>query len=297
MPKSLGQIHTVNFDFADVRTGDRYILDLAGELWKQLEVRVRQGQYFKVVGIDATIEEEGDNSNVGGKLFYYAPTAGRCAAYRSAFKALMDIYKSTGNPVHKNEAYDFRVPFKTDADNLSDFKNQAYIEVDGAGNPKILQLADDPDRGVFTVYNSNIPQLATSSGGGILTPGFQAWDVAGGSGAAWDGVDNEAILAQQPAGGVRRAQLEAEYIPYDLVAQADAVENDFQWRPDPALYLPVLTGQFYLAILNADAAVGDPDLNIAVHVAGWKSIMGDPSKKKRRGKKRGKRKSRRRSRR
>ena len=148
MAKSLGQIHTVNFALSNVTTGDRYILDLAGSLWEQLEHRVRQGNSFKIVGIDMDLGgTDTTNQVTDGRLFYYSPTRGRCAAYRNAFKAMMGVYSDLGIPARDNYMYDFRVPFNTAATNIDDFKNQAYFSVDGSGDPKVLQLADDAPRG------------------------------------------------------------------------------------------------------------------------------------------------------
>ncbi len=295
MAKSLGQIHTVNFAIDDVQSGDRYILDLAGSLWEQLEHRVRQGNYFKIVGIDMDIQDasEVESSVVDGRLFYYSPTRGRCAAYRAAFKAMMENYSDLGVPARDNYAYDFRVPFNNSATNIADFRNKAYFEVDGAGDPLPLQLADDSDVGVFTKWNASLPQLETSAGAGnIVGSGYHIWTDPGNT--DWDGIAGTAeLIGTQPSGDAPpRASLEAEYIPFNLANEGDGnFGMNFNWRPDPALYLPNLTGQFYLAI--DEALSGDqerPGLQLAVHVAGWKSIMGDPdTKKKRRGKKRGRR--------
>ena len=52
MPKSLGQIHTVNFSKTVNASGDIKNCDISGELTSQLSKMVRQGQNFKVVGID-----------------------------------------------------------------------------------------------------------------------------------------------------------------------------------------------------------------------------------------------------
>ena len=67
--KSLGQIHTVNFDITNIDANDkRYLLDLPGELSGQLNHMVRMGNYFKVVGIDMTVSEFGGNLGGGSSL-------------------------------------------------------------------------------------------------------------------------------------------------------------------------------------------------------------------------------------
>ena len=60
-----------------------------------------------------------------------------------------------------------------------------------------------------------------------------------------------------------------------------------QWRPDPALYIAVMCGLFRVRVdeLEYDGDADQAKLTIAVHVAGWKSIMGSPDAKKRRPKK------------
>jgi hypothetical protein len=59
----------------------------------------------------------------------------------------------------------------------------------------------------------------------------------------------------------------------------------WQWRPDPALYLAVLAGQFEVEITETKIAGAGSDslqFSVAYSVAGWKSIMGNPDKKRRR---------------
>ena len=62
MAKSLGQIHTANFLVPAVVTNsgprtNAHLIDLAGELSNQLQTMVRQGNYFKIVGIDAKVSD------------------------------------------------------------------------------------------------------------------------------------------------------------------------------------------------------------------------------------------------
>jgi hypothetical protein len=53
----------------------------------------------------------------------------------------------------------------------------------------------------------------------------------------------------------------------------------WKWRPDPALYLAVMTGNFELVIQEAQTT-GNLSLEINIMVSGWKSIMGSPDKKR-----------------
>ena len=78
MAKELGQIHTLNFRVSEIEADDNVaILDLSGELSKQLQHQVRQGNYFKVVGIDMTLTDYGTGDGGGqasGFLEYWSPT-------------------------------------------------------------------------------------------------------------------------------------------------------------------------------------------------------------------------------
>ena len=70
----------------------------------------------------------------------------------------------------------------------------------------------------------------------------------------------------------------------------------FQWRPDPALYVAMMAGlvEIQFDALSIDGLADRLDIQLAIHVAGWSSIMGDPDKKtKNRSKRttRGRRKS------
>ena len=87
------------------------------------------------------------------------------------------------------------------------------------------------------------------------------------------------------------AEDEFEEIPFQLsfdnsTTQANASTLTWQWRPDPALYLAIMAGQFELEIQDCQIESGgsDPQVALVVNysVAGWKSIMGEPGKKRRR---------------
>ena len=83
------------------------------------------------------------------------------------------------------------------------------------------------------------------------------------------------------------ASLDYEEIPFQLALSTDpnvATTGTFQFRPDPALYIAVLAGQFEITIddLDVGSVLGleDVTLDISIMVSGWKSIMGNPNKKK-----------------
>ncbi len=95
MAKSLGMIHTVNQLMTPDGQDQIWTLDLSTLLSRQLQQQVRQGNYFKCVGIDMSLQgldQDGDTTGggqVSGTIRYWAPTKGRCAAYRSAFQTVM----------------------------------------------------------------------------------------------------------------------------------------------------------------------------------------------------------------
>jgi hypothetical protein len=82
-----------------------------------------------------------------------------------------------------------------------------------------------------------------------------------------------------------------EEIPFNVAfepatATSGASTVDFQFRPDPALYVAVMCGQLQVVIddinfTGPSGAAGSCQLNIATQVSGWKSIMGNPDKKRR----------------
>ena len=284
MPKSLGQLHTVNYYLEDVATGDIGLLDLPGELSSQLQHQVRAMSSFKVAGIDISISPTSQDIMISGTLGYYAPTQGRVEALKMAWKAVRELMQLKGINFDTNLNYDFRPPMfnpglalLTGAEG-SDFGNQASIEtVGGVAGP--LCLADGPAgyNNIFEMYNSNIsPGIP---GAPSFSDGFI--DL---SGTTDDLVLNEKayLVARVPT-----ARTEMEYLSFQISSDAsnDIASPSWMWRPDPALYLSVLTGQFQFAC--TDSSQSGADLKVAIHVAGWKGILG-ARKKRRRSKKGGK---------
>ena len=128
--KELGMLHTVNFK-QRLSDGDSIVLnnDLCGQLTEQLQRMVRQGQYLKVTGIDIGLRPYASspiNGVVTGVLRYFAPTKGRCEAYRGAFKAMAQIMKDQGINMRDNEFYDFRVPIRDSSIYSNSFFNGAF---------------------------------------------------------------------------------------------------------------------------------------------------------------------------
>jgi hypothetical protein len=126
--------------------------------------------------------------------------------------------------------------------------------------------------GVFEVYNGTIqPQqtatVAFSAGFGL--PG-QA------SITPTDFVLNEGEYYEGSL--VHTAELEKEFIPLVVAYGQDtttntAIADDMEWRPDPALYLAILTGQLEVQLIDVET-ISDYVLDVSVHVSGWKSVLG-----------------------
>ncbi len=280
MPKSLGQIHTVNHESVITSAGSKDQIDLSGELSKQLQHHVRQGNYFKVVGIDMNLTENGGNQGgvqMTGFLDYYIPTRGRCEAYRGAFAAMRTAMKNQGIPMSRNSAYDFRVN-STKETFVNSLKNAATL--DGT-NTLHLEESGTP-QSIFEVHNNSLDPLQTG------TPTFSSgFNTLGTQGAPTDFVLNEGDIGF--TGNTNFASSEFESIPFQLsyTPSSTDISVSLQWRPDPALYIAVMCGLFRIRVdeLDYDGDADQAKLTIAVHVAGWKSIMGSPDAKKRIGKK------------
>ncbi len=295
--KELGMIHTANttVNVTSPATTKTYgSVDIPGELTKQLNRLVRNGNFFKVVGIDMTLDTTGTvgGGQVTGYLRYYAPTRGRCQAYRSAFKAMATVMKNQGISMRDNHMYDFRVPLTNQSNVVGGpFPNQATLDgsdglvmctVDSVGDPT------DPGDGrdVTWIHNRSVQPQYQGSDENLFTPGFDTLQQSNAAGT--DFVLNDTVPY---TGNEDAAERTFEYIPFMLSWSPDqgsgANENrlspvSFNWKPDPALYLAVLGGQFdvYIEELNVNDGAPALNLNVAVHVSGWKSIMGDPDKKK-----------------
>ncbi len=277
--KELGMLHTVNFK-QTYASGDANTFnnDLAGQLTEQLQRMVRQGQYFKVTGIDMglfpTSSTVAASGSITGKLRYYAPTRGRCEAYRDAFKTMAEAMKGQGISMRDNKFYDFRVPLRDSSlyQNAVPFANGATFN----GVDELAMNKAAPN-GVFQVHNESVQPVQASA---TFSDGFGVYGSAGNS---WVLNPNQ----QGYQGNHMLADDEFEEIPFQLAIDTSASQGNtttpiFQWRPDPALYLAVLAGQFEVTVENTIIeGSGTLDLLISYTVAGWKSIMGNPDKKRR----------------
>lgn len=286
MAKSLGQIHVVNNQMQITGTGNRFNIDCPGQLTQQLQTLVRAGTYHKVVGIDMTLSTAGTigGGQVTGEIRYFAPTHGRCQAFRGAFQSMKEIMKTQGISMHENKMYDFKAPLNDFAGaNLKSgpFPNNATL--DGV-QPLALHNAGVPGASIFDVHNRSVqPQFAGATGD-LFTPGFDT--ILQNSATGTDFVLNDTVPYQ---GSRDVASIEFESIPFSLSYTPDSTDLtlNMEWRPDPALFLAVLSGQLQVVIdeVNFDGGATALELNIATMVSGWKSIMSSPSTTRRSNKK------------
>lgn len=282
MPKTLGQIHTVNntkFNIAD--TSARHRVDLPGDLSEQLQKMVRAGNFFKLVGIDLTVNPSvtvQSGGRLAGYFRYYAPTRGRCAAYRNAFKAMANQMKIQGISMRDNALYDFRVALSNDGSgSINPLRNQATL--DGTTGLAMNDTAN-PGADIFSVYNESVEPMFTQAASAQFKEGF---DTLLQPSSGTDFVLNDDVMYR---GNEHLANNQYEEIPFEVSWSDNAVTN-FQWRPDPALYVAILGGQLEMVLDSFEADAGTTILNLDMNfmVAGWKSIMGNPDKKKRTSKK------------
>lgn len=286
MAKELGQIHTVNYNQSVSNTGsaqNAILVDLPGQLTSQLQTLVRWGTYHKVVGIDITIDHTQIVGNTrGGQMTgyirYYAPTKGRCEAVRGAFDAMKTVMKSQGISMSDNRMYDFKAPINNQNHLNGAFENRATL--DGATGLALYNGAA-PEASIFDVHNESVrPTSANMAASDLYSSGFATLqNPVGGT----DFVLNDTV----PYSGNRdMAAVQYEEIPFQLTFDPTTGNvSTFQWRPDPALFLAVLCGQMSVVVeaVDLDGVPTPPtaiDLNLAIMVSGWKSIMSKPRARK-----------------
>ncbi len=275
--KELGMLHTVTFK-QNVSDGDSttYNHDLSGQLTDQLQRMVRQGNYFKIAGIDIGLKPVGGTvayASVSGVLRYFAPTRGRCSAYRDAFKAMAEAMKVQGISMRDNSFYDFRVPLRDTSlyANTVPFANGATFN----GVDEVAMVKAAPN-GVFAVHNESVQPVQTSA---TFSEGFGVFGNAG----------NDFVLNENQQGYEGNEELasdEFEEIPFQVSLTQDGTATQsstltWQWRPDPALYLAIMAGQFELEFEEVQSGGAQMTVVVNYQVAGWKSIMGNPDKKRR----------------
>ncbi len=289
MAKELGMIHTINKSFlipaASVSNNALGRIDLPGELTEQLQTMVRAGNYFKTVGIDISLDLKGDlgaSSAISGEIRYFAPTKGRCAAFRSAFQSMAEMMKTQGISMRDNHLYDFKAGLNDRLYSPSDpMKNQATL--DGVNGLSLITGDAFPvveGTSIFGVHNAGVRPIY--EGSDVYSQGFRT--LLDGGTSRTDFVLNDVAPY---TGNSDYASEQYETIPFQLALSTTADERataTFNWRPDPALYVAVLCGQFEIFLTDNASFNGiemfPAELNVAVMVSGWKSIMGNPDKKK-----------------
>ena len=319
MAKSLGQIHTVNYTINNAATGlsanTSYLIDLPGQLTEQLQHMVRMMSSFKVVGIDLALDpfiaQDDISASMSGRLEYFAPTKGRVEALKMAYNSVRRMMKLSGVKPSNAVSYDFRPcftdPLVTGFDNVqngADFPNQASIEDNGLAT---CLIRGGGSSNIFALYNQGIIPRDTIGTPTFFEDGFDIGLRTTAASKDWTLNEQTTLqnLSHPTAGEI------PEVIPFDVAYSSPdgtlpggraVVADELMWRPDPALYLSVLTGQFLLRIdsLSAvDSAGVDKTNAISLaadfHVAGWKGILGNTKRRssKKMGKKNGRRHSKR----
>ncbi len=169
-----------------------------------------------------------------------------------------------------NKFYDFKCTTRDSSLLTNDLENCASF--DGVTE---LALNGAAPNGVFQVYNDSVQPVQLTA---TFSDGFGVFGSAGNN-----FVVNEGQQGYLGTDGMI-ADTEFEEIPFNLTwDNNDVTAMNFQWRPDPALYVAVMCGLF--EIFFDDVTVtgsSDIDVEINVMVAGWKSIMGNPDRKRRR---------------
>ena len=292
MPKSLGQIHTVKFNYETLASGtgsnNAHLCDVSGKLTQQFNRQIRQMQNFKMVGIDL-VAQLPDSITIGadrvickGRLRYFQPTKGRCDALRTAYQQVMSQMRDRGIDPRDNRGYDFRVLPR----GVSNYTtNIAYDTVALTNNStlngtKELAMTDNTAAPfeVFDSHNANVrPQI--TSGTADFAEGLQTQ--IGTIVTATDFVLNDGEISE---GNPNFADTDMEEIPFELAYDSTARRvTQFNWRPDPALYLSVLTGQVEI-VLDEITAAGQGtgelpgiEIDCSIHIAGWKSILKRPT--------------------
>ena len=286
MPKSLGQIHTVDFNYESlpvlVGTDDAFLCDGSAALSKQFNRNIRMMQIYKLVGADLVVQlpdtagySDTDRVIVKGRMRYFQPTKGRCAALRDAYEQFRAMAKAQGVAPEKNKLFDFRVlprPFGQypHNPNWGPLYNLATLD----GTDALCMTGGATGISVFDSYNAGVAPKDATVTDGDFTSGLDTWQV----GTQTDFVLNEGTIQ---SGNSDIADLEMEEIPFELAFDTTARRvATLQWRPDPALYIGVLGGwvEIVLDEIEAAASSGVPaiEMDISLHFAGWKSIVSSP---------------------
>jgi hypothetical protein len=138
---------------------------------------------------------------------------------------------------------------------------------------------DQDSSSVFGVHNDSVIPQEEGTAASLFSSGFKTV-LSDLQGTPTDFVRNDTIMF---TGNEDFASLEYEKIPFMLSWTPDTTDiaTSLQWRPDPALYSAIMCGQLQMIIeeINLDGQAPAINMRMAFHVAGWKSIMGNPETK------------------
>ena len=300
MPKSLGQIHTTSFNYegTNLQITDNacFLADSSAALSTQFNRNIRMMQSYKWVGADLVVQlpenmnplgGETTEVSVKGRMRYYAPTKGRCNALRAAYLQFRETARQQGVNPSDNKLFDFRVVPRA----LSNYDMNTF----GPNNHPILNTTtldgvtsltmvegglSSPQNEAFSSYNLGVRPTDDAVTGADFASGLRTQ--VGTLVTQTDFVLNEGTIQ---TGNPLIADVQFEEIPFALTFNGvDKRTSTLQWRPDPALYVSVLGGfvEIVLDEIKADGATGVGaiegfEMDIALHWAGWKSIVQPPS--------------------
>jgi hypothetical protein len=184
---------------------------------------------------------------------------------------MKNAMKLQGISTGSNQFYDFRPKFR----NTTQYSLDNQATLDGTNG---LCLVDgiNAQSSIFGIHN----QMVKPSQTGI--PNFSAgFNTMGVQASPTDFVLNDALPF---TGNSMEAFEEPEFIPFQLSYTPQSSDAAFvlQWRPDPALYLAVMTGQFEVEIdeIDFEGGANNALISFNVMVSGWKSIMGGSKPRK-----------------
>jgi len=301
MPKSLGQIHTTSFNYEGLTTAitddNAFLADSSAALSTQFNRNIRMMQSYKWVGADLVVQlpenmnpfgSESTEVSVKGRMRYFAPTKGRCNALRTAYQQFKETAKQQGVNPSNNKLFDFRVLPRALSNypmNSSPYSSHPIYNITTLDGVRSLTMVDGGSSTVecFTSYNIGVSPEDTAVSSADFASGLQTQ-----VGTLLTQTDFVLEEGRIQTGNPLIADIELEEIPFVLTFNSvDKRTASLQWRPDPALYVSVLGGfvEIVLDEISASGAGGATpfegfEMDLALHWAGWKSIVQPPSKKK-----------------